>query len=235
MTFSHSVARVRTFIYDVSTSRFGVLIVVAIAVLLSAADRNYGFFFGLGVALIIVKEHGWDWSVMGFGQRITVRTVLIAIALAAVSYLAFGVIDALLELKYGAIDLSSVEDIKGNFVGYAVLMIIMWVFAAFGEELLFRGYYMQWTARMFGSTTTAWLVAAVLTSVYFGVSHSYQGMAGAISVGLGGLFQAMIYFFNRRNLALGALVHGFFDSIGLTLIFLDKYDVIGNWVLGQIQ
>ena len=204
---------------------------MGIAAVLSLADRNYGYFFGLAVVLVIARENEWDWSLFGFGQALSVRTILIALGLAVLLFVGLGVVETFLQLRFGKIDLSSVDDIRGDFVNYAILMAIMWVFAAFGEELLFRGYYMRETARLLGGSTAAWLASAVLISVYFGISHSYQGTAGAISVGMAGFYSSIIYFANRRNLALVALMHGFYDSIGLTLIYFDKYDAISGWVL----
>ena len=52
-------------------------------------------------------------------------------------------IDPILIKWFGEYDLSSIDNIRGDFLGYIILMAIVWIFAAFGEELLFRGYYMK--------------------------------------------------------------------------------------------
>ena len=235
MTFSDRWARAQTRVAEAATSTYGPLVVLATATVLSMADRNFGYFFGLGVVLIVARESGWDWSTLGFGRRLTVRTVLLAAVIAVLLYLVIGVVETFLQLRFGEIDLSSVEDIEGNVVGYGIIMAVMWVFAAFGEELLFQGYYMQGTAKLLGGSTAAWLGAAVLISVYFGVSHGYQGPAGSIAVALAGFSSAMIYVLNRQNLILAAMAHGLYDSIGLTLIYLGKYDALGDWVLSHAR
>lgn len=50
------------------------------------------------------------------------------------------------------------------------------------EEILYRGFLLAWCA----SFTGAWL-AAVLTSIAFGMGHAYQGAAGVWRTGLLGL------------------------------------------------
>ena len=224
--------RTRSWVYDVATRWYGVPLVLTIATALSFADRNFGYFFGLGVVLVVARENGWEW--FGFGRRLTVRTVLVGLGLAVLMFVVFAVVDAYLQLRFGEFDLSSVEDIQGNLVGYVILMAVSWVFAAFGEELLFRGYYMKGTAELLGGSTVAWLVAAVLISVYFGVSHAYQGPTGMLSTSLAGLYFALIYFFNRNDLALASLAHGFSNSIGITLIYLGQYDAFNRWVVEHV-
>src|SRR4030095_8253132 len=50
---------------------------------------------------------------------------------------------------------------------------VSWVLAAFGEEMVWRGYAMNRVAEMFGGTTGAWIASAVLVSTVFGIAHDY--------------------------------------------------------------
>jgi len=211
--------------------RLAVVAVLAIATVLSLADRNFGYFFGLGVVLFVLWRKRWDWSQVGFASRLTGWTVAKSLVLTVVLFVGLGVIEAFLQQRFGKFDLSSLDDIRGDFASFAITMAILWVFAAFGEEVLFRGYYMQRLAMLFGGGRRAWLAAAISISVYFGVSHAYQGTAGVISVGLAGLFYAVLYMTHRDDLALVALVHGFYDSLGLTLVYLDRYEAFYDAVL----
>jgi len=137
-------------------------------------------------------------------------------------------------MYFGEIDLSSIDEIRGDWASFLILMVIMWVFAAFGEEFLFSGYYMKHLAELFGDSDKAWLAAALILSIYFGASHNYQGLAGTIAVGLASTFFFFTFVRNRTNLILLVLMHGFYDSIGLTLIFLDRdrifFDLVSNLV-----
>ena len=158
------------------------------------------------------------------------KTVLKSLIITLVLFTVFSIfIDPILQTWLGEYDLSSIEDIRGNLVGYIALMVIMWVFAAFGEEFLFRGYYMKALAELFGNNNKAWLLSAIITSLYFGVSHAYQGLIGVVSVFLWSLSISLLFNKNRNNLLLLVLIHGFYDSIGITLIFLNMDKVISEW------
>jgi len=221
----------KTKIYNYLNKPYVVVLTMLIAPLFGFIDRNFVFFFGLGIAFLVLWGSNFDWSRFGIGKKISKKIVLKSLILALVFLVGFYVIiDPLLQEWLGEYDLSSIEDIRGNLVGYIVLMIIMWVFAAFGEEFLFRGYYMKALAELLGNTNKAWLLSAFITSLYFGVSHGYQGAIGIVGAFLWSFFISMLFNKNRSNLLLLVLVHGFYDSVGITLIFLNKDHVISDWV-----
>lgn len=228
--------RMKDRLYALLSKPYSVVIILPLATLLSLSDRNFGYFFGLGIVIFIAWRSKWNWAIFGFGKRGNpVSTILKGLWLTVPMFVGLSIIEPFLQAYFGALDLSSVAHIRGDFGAYVILMVIMWVFAAFGEELLFRGYYMQWFARLFGNTSKAWLLSALIMSAYFGVSHSYQGTAGIIAITLGSLYLSMIYYKNRDNLAIAALVHGFYDTIGLTLIYLNKDGVFSDWVYNLIS
>jgi membrane protease YdiL (CAAX protease family) len=213
------------------TKPYVVVVVMALAPVFALADRNFGYFFGLGVALLILWSSGMDWSRFGLGEKLSKRTILKALLFAVLIFIVIDIcIQPFLEIYFGQIDLSSVEDIRGDLVNFLILMVIMWVFAAFGEEFLFSGYYMKHLAEFFGSSDKAWLGSAFILSIYFGASHNYQGTAGMIAVGLASAFYFFTFYKNRTNLALLIFMHGFYDSIGLTLIYFNQDKVFFNLV-----
>ena len=128
-----------------------------------------------------------------------------------------------------------IEEIRGDFISFFMLFIIMWIFAAFGEEFLFSGYYMKHLAELLGDTNKAWLISVIILSVYFGFSHNYQGTSGMIAVGLSSTIFFFTFYKNRTNLALLVFAHGFYDTIGLSLIYLDKDRIFYDWVLHMIE
>ena len=218
-------------IYNYLNKPYIVVLIMLVAPLFGFIDRNFVYFFGLGVAFLILRGSKFDWARFGIGQKITRKTVLKSLLITLAFFIAFNIfIDPMLQAWLGEYNLSSVDDIRGNLVGYIILMIIMWVFAAFGEEFLFRGYYMKALAELLGNSNRAWLLSALITSLYFGVSHAYQGLVGVVSVFLWSFAISLIFNKNRNNLLLLVLIHGFYDSVGITLIFLNKDHVISDWV-----
>ncbi len=207
-----------------------VLVVMISAPLLGFIDRNFVFFFGLGIALAILWTSGKDWALFGFEKKIELKTVLQALVLTIVIMVVVTPFEIWVDELFGAPNLSAIEDIKHNTVGYIVLMIVVWVFAAFGEELLFRGYYLKWLAELMGNSNFAWLVSTVIIAIYFGISHAYQGTSGIISIIFISLINSMIFFWNRDNLGLLILMHGIHDTIGVTCLYLDVENPITAWI-----
>ena len=218
-------------IYNYLNKPWAVVLVMLIAPIFGFIDRNFVFFFGLGVAFLILRGSKFDWARFGIGHKINGKTVLKSLIITLVLFGLFSIfIDPVLQTWLGEFDLSSLEDIRGNLVGYIVLMVVMWVFAAFGEEFLFRGYFMKALAELLGNNNKAWLLSALITSLYFGISHGYQGLVGAVSAFLWSFSMSLLFIRNRNNLLLLVLVHGLYDSIGITLLFLNKDNVIYEWV-----
>ncbi|MFK5857290.1 MAG: CPBP family intramembrane metalloprotease [Bacteroidota bacterium] len=222
-------------LYKFLSKPFIVIIVMIIAPILSIADRNFGYFFGLFVALFLLWQSGWNWAKFGFGKKVNLKTISKGLLLAIAIFFIIDIcIQPFLEIYFGEIDLSTIDEIRGDFSSFFILFLIMWVFAAFGEEFLFSGYYMKHLAELFGDSNKAWLISAIILSVYFGISHNYQGTSGMIAVGLASTIFFFTFYKNRTNLALLVFAHGFYDTIGLTLIYLNKdrifFDLVSQLV-----
>ena len=207
-----------------------------VAPILSIADRNFGYFFGLFIALFLLWKSGWNWAKFGFGKKIGFATISKGLLLAIIIFVLVDIcIQPFIEIYFGQIDLSSIEEIRGDFASFLPLFLIMWVFAAFGEEFLFSGYYMKHLAEFMGNTDNTWLISAIILSIYFGASHNYQGTSGMIAVGLASTMFFFTFYRYRTNLALLVFTHGLYDSIGLTLIYLNQDRIFYDWVLKLIS
>jgi uncharacterized protein len=119
-------------------------------------------------------------------------------------------------------DYSMFAPLRGNLGLYLFFLIpVTWGTAAFGEEMLFRGFFLdafqrllvveEWPATLFGI-----LVQAAL----FGTLHLYQGPAGAAAAGAIGLAFGLAWWVAGRNLWAGILLHGVFDTISMTTAYL---------------
>lgn len=222
-------------IYTYLNKPYAVIFIMIIAPLFGFIDRNVTFFFGLGVVFLMLMGSKFDWERFGLGRKITGKTVLKSLLITVLLFLVFqAFVDPLLQNWLGEYNLSSIEDVEGNLIGYIVLMVVVWVFAAFGEEILFRGYYMKALAELLGNDNKAWILSAFITSLYFGVSHIYQGLSGVVAVFLWSFIVSLIFYRNRDNLILLVLIHGFYDSIGVTMIYLNTDFGISEWALTLI-
>jgi membrane protease YdiL (CAAX protease family) len=68
------------------------------------------------------------------------------------------------------------------------------------EELLDRGFLMNWVEQVFSKTILATLIAVLLQAVIFGFRHSNDFSERSITVGIIGLIMGIAYVKFGRNL-----------------------------------
>ncbi len=189
-----------------------------------------GYLIGLAVSLITLWAIKWDWSYFGLGKAKWVGSIVPAIGYTMIIIL---INDLLIEplteiLANKPVDLSSFDGMRGNLLNLIIMLAIMWVMAAFGEEFFYRGYIMRRLAILFGNKNFSWILGAVISSLLFGLTHAYQGVSGMITTGMVGFILALAFYRNRSNLVVGILTHGIYDTYGILLIYFEKELVIKN-------
>jgi len=120
-------------------------------------------------------------------------------------------------------DLEVFRAVHGNVKLLLLFLAMSWTLAAFGEEMVYRGYLMNRVADLLQRTPRAWIISLFAVHIGFGLAHAYQGVTGVIDEGLMGLLLGMLYLRTGRNLAVPIVAHGIQDSIDFLLIFLGKY------------
>ena len=125
-------------------------------------------------------------------------------------------------------DLTAFNDLVGNATLLAVYLALNWVLAAFGEEMVWRGYALPRAAEFFGSGTRAFVIALVVVNVAFGLAHLYQGPSGVIQATVGGALLGVLYLATGRNLVAPIIAHGVGNSIDFTVMYLGHYPGVGS-------
>jgi len=125
-------------------------------------------------------------------------------------------------------DLSDFQAIYGNLKWTLILLALTWPLAAFGEEMVWRGYLMNRVAGIGKHTRLAWIVGLVAVNMAFGYAHSYQGVTGIIDEGLMGVLLGLFYLGTGCNLSVPIIAHGVADTVDLLLIFFGKYPGMGR-------
>jgi hypothetical protein len=120
-------------------------------------------------------------------------------------------------------DLEVFQALHGNLKWTLLALAGTWTIAAFGEEMVYRGYLMNRVAELLNRTQKAWVVSLFAVHIGFGLAHAYQGITGVIDEGLMGLLLGLIYLRTGRNLAVPIIAHGVADSIDSLLIFFGIY------------
>lgn len=113
--------------------------------------------------------------------------------------------------------------LHGNPKLALIALAFVWTLAAFGEEMVYRGYLMNRVADIFKRTRSAWAISLIAVHVAFGLAHAYQGMTGIIDEGLMGVLLGLMYLATGRNLAVPIVAHGIADTTDIVLMFLGHY------------
>lgn len=123
-------------------------------------------------------------------------------------------------------DLELFRALHGNVKWTLIALAGTWTLAAFGEEMVYRGYLMNRVAGLLRSMRVAWVVSLIVTSCVFGAAHLGQGITGQLENMLDGLLLGGIYLACGRSLAVAIVAHGITDSLDVLLMFAGMYPTL---------
>jgi len=167
-----------------------------------------------------------DGSLRGLNfKRLGIREVAITIALYIVLELLmdFAIQPLASKLFNEPADYSAFDFVKGHSAAYFKYLLYMWLSAAIGEEVLFRGFMTLQLQKLFGGRK---LFIVLITAVLFSLPHLYQGISGLVMTFLFGLVFGFIYM-RFKNIWINIIVHGLIDSLFLTLAYFGAVDFYG--------
>jgi hypothetical protein len=170
----------------------------------------------LGLASIRVRDGGW--SAMGFKRPASWRRLVLIALAAAVLRILLGqfVIEPVTGVFWPAPAAPELaNEITGNAKMALLALLIVWTFAAFGEEIAYRGYLLTRAADVGNRSAPAYWIGILLVSILFGYGHYYKGPSGIIDSGIAGLILGIAYMLAGRNLWACILSHGFIDTFGV--------------------
>ena len=115
--------------------------------------------------------------------------------------------------------------VKHSFKSLLLVVVIAWIAGGFYEEIAFRGFIHSTIQKWVETTKTSFWLAAIFTSILFGLYHIQQGLSGIIAGTLGGLYWSALIKRYNGNLWYAIISHGMYDTIALTMIY---FDVLNN-------
>lgn len=178
--------------------------------------------------LVILALIGWlkfrgarfsDYGLRDFGPVWVFAVV--AIAAFAASVILPTLLEPWLAGYFGksARDLSRFAALPGNLPNFLWVLPQVWLFAAFGEEFLHRGFIIYNLQRVLGGGRAAMVAAIIAQALLFGAGHAYQGPVGMIPIAIGGVVYGFLYWAGGKRLWPLILAHGITDTIGFTIIY----------------
>ena len=174
------------------------------------------------VAGLRMRHRGANWRPLGLRRPGSwVRTLcLVFIGVPGIYGLVRWLKPLLADLTGQPLDLSRFEALRGDPVALAAGLLVVWTIAAFGEEMVFRGFVLNRTARLFSFSRMGWLASVGFSSLVFGLGHQYQGLSGVILTFLVGLVYCAAYFLSGKCLWTPILIHGLYDTGAFLMIYL---------------
>jgi len=179
------------------------------------------------LALVSTRLREGGWRALGFRRPKSWALVVVLAVGAAVLRLALGqfVVDPLTAHFWPpAKGPAGFETIAHNPLAFVKWLGLIWTFAAFGEEVSYRGYLTKRAADLFGGGKAAWIAATLVAAVLFGLGHWYKGPAGVLDSTVAGLVLGAAYLISGRCLWTTILAHGLIDTTGVVLLFFGLAD-----------
>ena len=109
---------------------------------------------------------------------------------------------------------SKFGDLKGNWLLFFTIMPMVLIESML-EELLDRGFLINWFEKLFSKTSVATILAVLLQAGIFGFRHSNDLSERSITVGLIGLVMGIAYVKFGRNLWPLIIAHCFLNTMSM--------------------
>ncbi|WP_430966742.1 CPBP family intramembrane glutamic endopeptidase [Spongiimicrobium sp. 2-473A-2-J] len=204
------------------------LITIAIICFLWFGPIRIGYIENVVISILIIitnyiEYKGKPFSALGFQrEKFTFKNIVVLAPLVALGLFVFYVfvlVPGITKLTGVPIDYSNFDQLKGNLPACLVALLIVWASAGFGEEIIFRGYFMRQFVKFFGESKVSIVLNILLLACFFGFMHSYQGITGQLVAGTVGAILALIFYLRKYDLWFVVAVHGFFDTIALICVY----------------
>ena len=203
----------------------------AIIVALFVADFRHHIFFSklpwlFLLAWVSLRWRGLRWRDVGLTRPVNwQRTITIGIlgGIGIELMELFLTQPLLVKLFHKMPDLSALNGMRGNWKLLLLGLALTWTLAAFGEEMVYRGYMMNRVAGLFRNPKVAWTISLIVVNFVFGLAHIGQGITGQVENMIDGALLGVIFLATGCNLWAAIIAHGLTDTIDIVLLYLGKY------------
>jgi membrane protease YdiL (CAAX protease family) len=163
------------------------------------------------------------FAALGFQrEKFTAKNILVFAPLVALGLFAlyvFALLPGVAKLTGVPIDFSYLDYMEGNLQACLIALVVVWATSAFGEEIIFRGYFMRQFVIFFGESKISMIINIILFACFFGFMHMQQGVTGQLLTGFVGALLSVLFYLRKYDLWFLVAVHGFFDTFGIICFY----------------
>ncbi len=188
------------------------------------ANGLFWSFSTLVVATWRMRARGVTWYDLGFRRPESIgKTLLLSGAILAAVVASIIIFEVVKDQIPALADTDTSDEsavsrfgnLKGNYPLFFTIIFFIWIESAL-EELLDRGFLMNWFERFFAKIPFKTVLAIVVQAAIFGFRHApSHGLSGAITVGIIGLVMGSAYMFLGRNLWPLIIAHCVLNTISM--------------------
>ena len=211
------------------------LLLILIEVILSVSIIIFDVFIPtlliLGIAFFSLFIHKQRPSIWGLKKTTDFKNMILHILISVIIWtiLHLAVTMPLLNHLTGSRqDLSMFENLKGNTQDLIVFIFFTWTLAAFGEEIVYRGFLQHKLSSLVNRYRLGQILSILTVSILFGLAHREQGMIGVVLTTMDSLFFSFLKHKYNNNLWAAIFAHGLSNSIGL-IAFYFWGPIYGLW------
>lgn len=184
------------------------------------------FYYIIPVLLFVwlfLKRTKENFAGLGFNfKRFRLNSIFIGaitaiILFAFLNYIFFPLISKIFFLKPANLD--DFKNIRHNLSWYLFTLAAGFIVGGFYEELVFHGFIFTRLEKIIGGKY-ALLLSFIFTNLIFALYHFQLGTSGVINAFIAGCAYHILMIKFNGNLWYSFFIHGFFDAIGLTYIYL---------------
>ena len=204
------------------------LITIAIILFLWFGPIHLGFLQLIISSIVVfiggaIEYKGKVFSALGFqNEKLKFKNIFILAPLVALGLFIFYIfilVPSITKLTGVPIDYSFFKEITKDLRTFLISLLLILIGSGFGEEIIFRGYFMRQFLKFFGESKISISLSIVLITAFFGFMHSSQGITGQIVTFVIGSLIALIFYLRKYDLWFVCSVHCFFNTIALTCIY----------------
>lgn len=177
--------------------------------LIATVIVSYIYFRYRTLSLIGIKK-------IAVNKLVTYAALAFLIIVVGISNLLNPLISMLLDEN---IDTSAYGDLAGNL---NFVMNYWWkamISAAIAEEIFYRGFGFYLLEKVFKNIPYEKVTIVLVSSLYFALSHSFQGTVGVIGIFMASVVFGWLYFYSNKNIWVVILAHALVDSWSLFSLY----------------